>query len=177
LTRSVVYLVFTSIWPVSVAKRIERRIGDMLRRMAVSLTTGSRPSRGSDMSELQQMLGGVEEDLKVARYEPLSTRPPNDWLERRRQAVEEIGALLGMAWLAMDDNPSLAAATGARLNPPDPEQLPPDGELAAQSAPPPEGPESARQPFREMIERRLEALEIAYAGMRARDRREDHASP
>jgi len=158
----VVYLVFASIWPVSVAKRIDRGIGDMMRRMAASLTMGSRPSRGSDMSELQQMLGGVEEDLKVARYEPLSTRPPNEWLERRRQAVEQIGALLGMAWLAVDDNPSLAATTGTRLkrlaervSPPDPEQLPPDGELAAQSAPPTKGPESARQPLSEMLERRV----------------------
>ena len=181
----VVYLVFASIWPVSVAKRIDRGIGDMMRRMAASLTAGGRPSRGSDMSELQQMLGGVEEDLKVARYEPLSTRPPNEWLERRRQTVEAIGALLGMAWLAVDDNPSLAATTGTRLkrladrvSPPDPEQLPPDGEVAAQGAPPTKGPEWARQPFREMMERRLEALEkIAYTGLRIRDRREDHASP
>lgn len=181
----VVYLVFATIWPVSVAKRIDRGIGDMMRRMAASLTAGSRPSRGSDTSELQQMLGGVEEDIKVARYEPLSTRPPNEWLERRRQAVEEIGALLGMAWLALDDSPSLAAATGARLkrladrlNPPDPEQLPPGGELAAQSAPPTEGPEPAQQPFRDLIERRLDALEkIAYAGLGTRDRWEDHAPP
>ena len=181
----VVYLVSTNIWPVSVAKRIDRKLGDVLRRMAASLTAGGRPSRGSDMSELQQMLGGVEEDLKLARYEPLSTRPPNDWLERRRQAVEEIGALLGMAWLALDDSPSLAAATGARLerladrvSPPDAEQLPPDGELAAQSAPATKGPELVRQPFREMMERRLEALEkIAYTGFGTRDRREDNAPP
>ena len=180
----VVYVVFTSIWPVSVAKRIDRGIGDIMRRMATSLTTGGRPSRGSDMSDLQQMLGGVEEDLKVARYEPLSTRPPSDWLERRRQVVEEIDALLGMAWMAANQNPSLPATAGARLkrladrlNPPDSEQISPDGALAAQSAPPTKGPELARQPFCEMIERRLDALEIACAGVGARDRREDHASP
>jgi hypothetical protein len=137
------------------------------------------------MSELQQMLGGVEEDLEVARYEPLSTRPPNDWLERRRRAVEEIGALLGMAWLAADGKPCLAATAGVRLerladrfNPHDPERLPPDKELVAQNAPPTEGAEPAQQPFRELIERRVEALEmIAHTGMGTRDRREDHASP
>ena len=179
----VVYFVFTNIWPVSVAKRIDRGIGDILRRMAASLTTRGRP-RGSDMSDLQQMLGGVEEDLKVAQYEPLSTRPLSDWLERRRRVVEEIGALLGMAWFVADDNPSLAATVGARLKrlaerlcPPDSERLPPDGELAAQSAPPTKGPESARQPVCGMMERRLEALEIACAGIEARDRRGDHASP
>ena len=100
------------------------------------------------------MLGGVEEDIKVARYEPLSTRPPNEWLERRRQAAEEIGALLGWrGWLWMT-SPSLAAATGARLNrladrlnPPDPEQLPPGGELAAQSAPPKKAPSRLNSRF------------------------------
>ncbi|MGA8170630.1 MAG: FUSC family protein [Methylocystis sp.] len=181
----VVYLVSTNIWPVSVAKRIDRKIGDVLRRMAERLSMGGRPSRVSDMSRLRQMLGAVEEDIEMARHEPLSTRPPKDWLERRRWAAHEIRALLGMAWLGADDTPCLAATAGARLerladrlHPPDSERLTPDGELAAQGAPPTEDPEPAQQPFRELIERRLEALEmITCAGMGSRDRREDHASP
>ena len=180
----VVYVVFTSIWPVSVAKRIDRGIGDIMRRMATSLTTGGRPSRGSDMSDLQQMLGGVEEDLKVARYEPLSTPPP------KRLAGAPASGRRGnrsASWNGVDGRESKSFPVGDgrgspqrladRLNPPDSEQIPPDGALAAQSAPPTKGPESARQPFCEMIERRLDALEIACAGVGARDRREDHASP
>ena len=62
------------------------------------------------------MLGEVEDDVKVARYEPMSIRPTDKWLERRRQISVEIGALLGVAWLAMDDDRALAPTTGARLN-------------------------------------------------------------
>ena len=113
---SVVYLVFTNVSPISVVKRIDGKIADILRRMAVSLASGRHALRSAELSELQQMLGGVEEDVKVARYEPMSIRPADEWLERRRQIAVEIGALLGVAWLAVDDDRVLAPTTGARLN-------------------------------------------------------------
>ncbi|HMK91308.1 MAG TPA: FUSC family protein [Methylocystis sp.] len=180
-----VYLLFTNVFPVSVARRIDDRIAATLRRLASSLKGGGRALRGSDMSELQQMLGGVEEDIEVARYEPLSTRPPHVWLERRRRAVEEISALLGMAQSAVADDCSLAAATGARLDrladelvPPDPVRFPPGEEVAAWGEASNETPGLAQHPFRERLEKRLEALEeIACVDHRTIDRRSDHASP
>jgi hypothetical protein len=41
------------------------------------------------------MLAGIERDLGLAQYEPASIRPPDSWIDGRRRAADEIGALLG----------------------------------------------------------------------------------
>ena len=183
---SVVYLVFTNISPISVVKRIDGKIVDILRRMAASLASRGHALRSAELSELQQMLGGVEEDVKVARYEPMSIRPAYEWLERRRQIAVEIGALLGVAWLAMDDDRALAPTTGARLNrladrlsPADSVQLPPVAELVAQPEAIKDVPQPAPHPFGEPLETRMKALEeLACIGAETRDQRaEADASP
>ena len=60
----VVALVFTLIWPVSVAKRIDPAVAALLRRLAALAAAASRPARWALAAETQSALGGLEQDLE-----------------------------------------------------------------------------------------------------------------
>ncbi len=110
----VVYLLFTRLWPVSVAKRIDPAIAAVLSRlsaMAVA-TTSSRRSLGA---RVQGSLGNIEQDLDLARYEPSAIRPTDSWLKTRRRAAREMAALDGPLLLSPDLEPTCAAEISRRL--------------------------------------------------------------
>ena len=183
---SVVYLVFTNISPISVARRIDGRISDILRRMAASLASRGHALGTAELSEMQQMLGGVEEDVEVVRYEPLSIRPADAWLQRRRRIAVEIGALLGVAWLAVDDDRALAPTTGARLDlladrlsPARPVQWQPVSDVVAEPGAARDVPRWAPHPFGEALETHVKALEefASYGAETGDQRAQADASP
>src|SRR5208283_2489463 len=81
----VVFVLFTNVWPVSVGKRIDPAIAALLRRLSGLLTEVSKPVRRSKAPEAQEMLSGIERDLNLALYEPLSLRPDDSPPSGRRR--------------------------------------------------------------------------------------------
>ena len=63
----VVYLFFTRLWPVSVAKRIDPAIAAVLRRLSAMATAATAATRRSLGAEVQGALGNIEQDLELLR--------------------------------------------------------------------------------------------------------------
>ncbi|MFK4444913.1 multidrug resistance protein MdtO [Caballeronia udeis] len=91
----VVALVFTQIWSVSVAKRIDPCIASVLRQLATLSGIDQQSQRWTMTPEIQATLGAIEQDLDLSRYEPLPVRPARGWLDRRRRVMNAIAFLQG----------------------------------------------------------------------------------
>ena len=71
----VVYLLFTNLWPISVAKRIDPAIAALLRRLSAMITTADVRARRALASAAQSQLAGIETDIDLAAYEPKHRAP------------------------------------------------------------------------------------------------------
>lgn len=89
----VIYAMFTMIWPVSVARRIDPAIASVLRRLRAMTTAVGRSSRYALAGEARAALGSLKQDMGLARYEPGSIRPAADWLDARIRTTQEIAAI------------------------------------------------------------------------------------
>jgi multidrug resistance protein MdtO len=150
----VVYLLFTNLWPVSVSKRIDPAIAALLRRLA-ALTIADKNARGVLAAQAQSELAEIETDIDLAVYEPGTLRPNAQWLEARRKAADEIGALSSPLSLSADRHTTGSAQIASRL-----EAL--AGRFAAVESPRPPGPtEWSTSPLFPIIDARLRRLEEA----------------
>ena len=111
----VVYLIFTNLWPVTVAGRIDAAMASVLRKLSDMATAITRSRRCALASDACAALGAIEQDLGLAGYEPTSVRPANDWLGARCRAASEIAALIGPLLLRANQNFSLRAEVARRL--------------------------------------------------------------
>jgi multidrug resistance protein MdtO len=111
----VVYLVFTNVWPVSVARRIDPAIAALLRRLALLATVAAPALRSPMMITAQAQRATLDQDLELARYEPGRLRPPADWLSARTRALEQLGALEAPLALSAAQDHGLAKAAAVRL--------------------------------------------------------------
>jgi multidrug resistance protein MdtO len=161
----VVFLLFTNLWPVSVARRIDPAIAALLRKLGAVAAEVSPAPRGSGLVAAQAQRATIGQDLEVARYEPSSLRPPPDWLRARRSALRQLGALEGPLLLSATQDPALSEAAAARLNAAarrlSGEAAGAEGELAATRpwAPAP----GAEAPLAALIGRHVADLEQALA--------------
>jgi multidrug resistance protein MdtO len=101
----VVFLLFTRLWPVSVAPRIDAAMTTVLRQLSAMSKAVSSVATGALAVKAQAALGAIEGNLDVARYEPTSIRPTAGWLQARRQAAAEIDALV-VPLLVLNSRPS-----------------------------------------------------------------------
>ena len=111
----VVYLLFTRVWPVSMAKRIDPAIAATLRQLSAMTMAANAAARRSLAAQAQGSLGTLEQNLQLARYEPPAIRPAESWLRARRRATVEIGELQGPLLLSAGRDPSFDAAVARRL--------------------------------------------------------------
>ncbi|EIF33438.1 putative membrane protein [Burkholderia sp. Ch1-1] len=112
----VVAVVFTQIWPVSVAKRIDPAIAALLRRLAAMAGSDTQPRRWALAAEAQAALGAIEQDLDLSRYEPSSIRPAPGWLDRRRRVADAVALLQGPLLIDSAREPLAVAALASRLD-------------------------------------------------------------
>jgi multidrug resistance protein MdtO len=112
----VMALVFTLIWPTSVARRIDPALATLLRRLGSMMSAPSRPKRWALAAEAQTALGAIETDITLTRYEPPSIRPSQDWLDRRREATYTLGTLQGLLLIGAGQDPSASGAITLRLD-------------------------------------------------------------
>ncbi len=89
----VVAVIFTLVWPVSVAERVDPAIAALLRRLAELAGAPDRQRRLALAAEAQAAAGAVEQDIGLIGYEPSSLRPAQRWLDSRRDAMQAIAAL------------------------------------------------------------------------------------
>jgi multidrug resistance protein MdtO len=89
----VVYVIFTRVSPVSMAKRIDSELAAALRRLRAMAASASLGARRSLAGQVQGALGDIQQNIDLARYEPQKIRATDRWLEARREAVNALGAL------------------------------------------------------------------------------------
>lgn len=112
----VVSVIFTQVWPVTVAGRIDPAIDALLRMLAKFAGAGSPFERRRVAEETQRALGAVERDLDLTAYEPPSIGPEPFWVDRRRRILTAIESLTGPLLLGADRAPALAGDLKRRLD-------------------------------------------------------------
>jgi multidrug resistance protein MdtO len=179
----VVYVLFTNVWPVSVGKRIDPAIAALLRRLSGLLTGVSKPARRFQAPEAQEMLSGIERDLDLALYEPLSLRPDDSWIGVRRRAADQVGALFGPLLLTADKDLRFSAQIASRLrsladslNAAEEAPSSVSDDVPASEEPPKDDLESAQLPFHHSIARRLDSLEEVFGLESENDRKVNYVS-
>ena len=115
LGNMIVFLLFTSLWPVSVGKRIDPAISALLRRLGALMTESNRQNRRALSSEAQSALAAIETDIELADYEPEGVRPNKDWLAARREAAHGLASLQASLLLSADRNAATSAGIAQRL--------------------------------------------------------------
>ncbi len=95
------YLFLTGIRPVSIGQRIDPALAALLRKLGGMARAGAAGRRAL-VPAFEAALKSAREDLHLLRYEPARLRAAPDWIDRRRAALAEIGALEGPVLLAGD---------------------------------------------------------------------------
>jgi multidrug resistance protein MdtO len=108
-------VVFTQIWPVTIAKRIDPAVASLLRQLSLLVSAASRPKRWSIAAGAWAKLSTLEQDLELTHYEPSSIRPPAPWIDARRAVARALSLLGGLVLVAADQEPAALAATAGRL--------------------------------------------------------------
>ncbi len=146
----VTYLVFTNIYPVSIAARVDAALARAVRMLATA------------PASVGAAIAAVASDLSLARYEPARVRPSPDWLAAREDAVQAVAQLQGPLFLEHHAMPSL----GPRV------------ECIAHAIERPSDPfnagprEAATGPLQAIIEAHLHKLEQDAAVMAAQGRQD-----
>jgi multidrug resistance protein MdtO len=112
----VVAIIFTLISPVSVAERIDPAVAVVLRKLGAMAVARSRANRWVLAAEAQTALGAIEQDIDLTAYEPLSIRPPQSWMDRRRNIAHALASLQGPLLVGNDLDPETSGAIAYRLN-------------------------------------------------------------
>ncbi len=168
----VVYVISTSVWPVSVSRRIDPAIAALLRRLGTSARASFPVARRDLVPATQAAIGAVQSDLDLARYEPTAIRPPSAWLQHRQQAVAAIAALEGPLLLSGEDSPAFLVTTARRLDAladrlapaPGTDEAGNDAKAGERSPLPPTSPASPRQCLHAIVNEQLDVLEHALVG-------------
>jgi multidrug resistance protein MdtO len=98
----VTYLVFTNVWPVSIAPRIDTALARILRGLA------------RNASEMGAAIAAAGDDILLAHYEPARVRPSAEWLSLRGGVLGTLKSLQGPLLLAAGS--AMAQALSARLD-------------------------------------------------------------
>jgi multidrug resistance protein MdtO len=111
----VVAVVFTQIWPVTIAGRINPALSALLRQLAALVSAASTPQRWGAAVQARAQLAAIEQDLDLTHFEPLSIRPAPGWLDERRGIARILSSLQGLLLIGADQQPSGLDDTAHRL--------------------------------------------------------------
>ncbi|WP_454766284.1 FUSC family protein [Cupriavidus campinensis] len=101
----VVYLVFTRIWPVSIAGRIEQALAALVGQWQQLVDARQPETRRRHAAAAMALHGGITQDLILAHYEPASVGPAQDWVDDRRQRLATLDAMAGPVFLLAERFP------------------------------------------------------------------------
>lgn len=106
----VIYITYIHIWPVSVKGRIEQTLKSSLETLSELASAPRIRRRRALAAEAQAHLETVEEDLKIARYEPASVRPSTTWLARREEIAHAASDLVPALFIQAEQGDASGAA-------------------------------------------------------------------
>lgn len=112
----VTYLVFTRVWPVSVAARIDPAIAALLRQLSQLTIAASSAGRRRAAAMVLAAGAALARDLELARYEPSPLRPSAHWLRQRRALVRQARVAVGPMLIAAEQSPGPGAPFAGRLD-------------------------------------------------------------
>lgn len=124
---AVVYVIFVSVWPVSIARRIDPALATLFRQLAGIGRTTSRMARLYAMPKVRAATSRIDTDIQLAYYEPSALRPSPAWLGKRKALLDSV-PLLERDLLHLGDRDALAAEldrTADAIEHGDPEAFPP----------------------------------------------------
>jgi multidrug resistance protein MdtO len=108
-------IVFTQIWPVTIAKHLNPAIAALLHQLAALVSAKGTPQRWGLAAEARTKLAAIEQDLDLTHYEPSSIRPAPAWLEERREITRTLSSLQGPLLIGADQDPGAFAGAARRL--------------------------------------------------------------
>ncbi|MEA3128418.1 MAG: multidrug resistance protein MdtO [Paraburkholderia sp.] len=108
----VVYLVFTRVWPVSVAERIDSGLAALRQQWARLAALPDAVTRRAQAASAMAQCGALEQDLALMHYEPSWVRPDSTWIAERRGALARLDALEGPMFLLAERRPVDAVIDG-----------------------------------------------------------------
>jgi multidrug resistance protein MdtO len=111
----VVTIVFTRIWPVTIAGRINPAIAALLRQLAALASAESTPQRWGLVADARTKLASIEQDLNLSHYEPPWIRPAGPWLDERWAVARTLSSLQGRLLIGADQDPGAFADAARRL--------------------------------------------------------------
>jgi multidrug resistance protein MdtO len=111
----VVAIVFTQIWPVTIANRINPAIAALLRQLAALVSAKSTSQRWGLAAEARTQLASIEQDLDLAHYEPPSIRSDPAWLDERREFAHTLSSLQGPLLIGADQDSGALAGAARRF--------------------------------------------------------------
>jgi multidrug resistance protein MdtO len=111
----VIYVLFTNVWPVSVARRIDPAIAALLRKLGDMMRATNPWTRRAVAFTARPALAAIKTDIELAAYEPRAVRPSRTWLAARHSSVHEIAALESPLLLSADQEAVTSAHIANRL--------------------------------------------------------------
>ena len=108
----VVYLVFTRVWPVSVAARVDTALAALRQQWERLAALPHAGARRAQAASAMAQCGALEQDLALMHYEPSWVRPEAQWIAERRGVLARLGALEGPMFLLAERRPGDAAIGG-----------------------------------------------------------------
>jgi len=105
----VVYLVFTRIWPVSIARRVDVALAALIAQWSRITRVADAGARRALAAGALAQYGSVRQDLGLIHYEPAWVRPAPEWVASRRRTLARLGMLAAPLYLAAGrDDPAAA---------------------------------------------------------------------
>ncbi len=110
----VVYLVFTRVWPVSIGKQVDAAFAALLAQWRRIVQIADPAERRAGAADAFARYDAIAQDIGLIHYEPSWVRPAPAWVDARRRALAELGALEAPLFLLAERAPG-DAAIGAQL--------------------------------------------------------------
>ncbi|KVE38015.1 FUSC family protein [Burkholderia sp. TSV86] len=95
----VVYLVFTRVWPVSIAKQVDAALAALVEQWRRLARVAEPAQRRTLAADALARGGALAQNLGLMHYEPAWVRPAPGWIAERRRRLMELAALEGPAFL------------------------------------------------------------------------------
>jgi multidrug resistance protein MdtO len=111
----VTYLIFASVWPVTVVRRIDPGLVSLLRGLVDLTNATSRARRNSLATDAAGTMIAVSQDLELAAYEPSRIGPHPFRLTARARAIDHVRALMGPLLLLSDEQSPATRTVADRL--------------------------------------------------------------
>ncbi|MFL9866500.1 FUSC family protein [Paraburkholderia fungorum] len=108
----VVYLVFTRVWPVTVAARVDTGLAALRQQWARLAALPDAVTRRALAASAMAQCGALKQDLALMHYEPSWVRPDPQWIVGRRSTLAKLDALEGPMFLLAERRPGDAAVEG-----------------------------------------------------------------